>query len=137
MAIISGRNGQITFGGTAIAHLKSWSVDHSVGTVDVSTMSSGASNAPYIPTQYATTYTVTGTADCLFDADVNTQTSQISNLVAGTTTAIVIYPDSGESMTISSAMITGASLSSSVDGLVELRLTFTASGGSVTQIVGT
>ena len=134
MAIISGRNGQITFGGTAIANLKSWSVDHSVGTVDVSTMTVGVSNAPYIPTQYATTYSVTGTADCLFDADNAQQLGAVNSLAAGTTVAIVIYPDSGETLTISSAMITGASLSSSVDGLVELSITFTASGGTVTQI---
>ena len=134
MAIVSGRNGQITFGGTAIANLKSWSVDHSVGTVDVSTMSIGTSNAPYIPTQYATTYTVTGTADCLFDADNAQQLGAVNSLAAGTTVAIVIFPESSESITISSAMITGASLSSSVDGLVEISLTFTASGGTVTQI---
>lgn len=134
MAIISGRNGQITFGGTAIANLKSWSVDHSVGTVDVSTMSVGTSNAPYIPTQYATTYTVTGTADCFFDADNAQQLGAVNSLAAGTTVAIVIYPDSGETLTISSAMITGASLSSSIDGLVELSINFTASGGTVTQI---
>jgi len=134
MAIISGRNGQITFGGTAIANLKSWSVDHSVGTVDVSTMSVGTSNAPYIPTQYATTYTVTGTADCFFDADNAQQLGAVNSLAAGTTVAIVIYPDSGETLTISSAMITGASLSSSIDGLVEISINFTASGGTVTQI---
>lgn len=134
MAIISGRNGQITFGGTAIANLKSWSVDHSVGTVDVSTMTVGTSNAPYIPTQYATTYTVSGSADCFFDADNAQQLAAINSLAAGTTVAIVIYPDSGETLTISSAMITGASLSSSIDGLVELSVTFTASGGTVTQI---
>lgn len=101
-------------------------------------MSSGTSNAPYIPTQYATTYTVSGTADCFFDADVNSQTDVITNnLATGTTLAIVIYPDSGETLTISSAMITGASLSASVDGLVELSISFTSSGGTVTQIAGT
>jgi hypothetical protein len=134
MAYVAGKNGQITFGGTAIANLKSWSVNHAVGTVDVSTMAVGTGNTPYIPTQYATTYTLTGSATCFFDADNAVQLTAINSLVAGTTTAIVIYPETGESMTISSALITGASLSSSVDGLVELSINFSASGGSVTQI---
>jgi hypothetical protein len=58
----------------------------------------------------------------------------INSLAAGTTVAIVIYPETGESVTISSAMITGASFSSSVDGLVELSINFSASGGTVTQL---
>lgn len=134
MAFVRGKDGQITFGGTAIANLRSWSLDHSVGTVDVSTMATGATNAPYIPTQFATTYTCSGTADCFFDADNAQQIAAINNLAAGTTLAIVIYPESGESITLSSAMITSASLSSSVDGLVEMSISFTASGGSVTQL---
>ena len=134
MAYVAGKNGQITFGGSAIANLKSWSLDHSVGTVDVSTMSTGTGNAPYIPSQYASTYTVSGSADCFFDADNAVQLTAINSLAAGTTVAIVIYPETGESVTISSAMITGASFSSSVDGLVELSITFSASGGTVTQI---
>ena len=134
MALVRGKDGQITFGGTAIANLKSWSLDHSVGTVDVSTMAVGATNAPYIPEQFATTYTCSGTADCFFDADNAQQLSAINNLRAGTTVAIVIYPETSESITISSAMITSASLSSSVDGLVEINISFTASGGSVTQL---
>lgn len=134
MALVRGKDGSITFGGTAIANLKSWSLDHSVGTVDVSTMAAGATNAPYIPTQFATTYTCSGTADCFFDADNAVQLAAINNLAAGTAVAIVIYPETGESITISSAMITSASLSSSVDGLVEINVSFTASGGSVTQL---
>jgi len=134
MAYVAGKNGQITFGGTAIANLKSWSLDHSVGTVDVSSMSTGTGNTPYIPTQYATTYTVSGSADCFFDADNAQQLGAINSLAAGTTVAIVIYPETGESVTISSAMITGASFSSSVDGLVELSINFSASGGTVTQL---
>lgn len=134
MALVRGRDGQITFGGTAIANLRSWSLDHSVGTVDVSTMAIGATNAPYIPTQFATTYTCSGTVDCFFDADNAQQLSALNNLVAGTTVAVSIFPETGESVAISSAMITSASVSSSVDGLVEMSIQFTASGGTVTQL---
>lgn len=138
MAFIRGRDGQIRINtdasNYAIGNLKSWSLDHSVSTVDVSTMALGATTVPYIPTQYATSYTASGSATCYFDADDSHQISVINNLVAGTTVALYIYADSGEKVTISSAMITGASLSSSVDGLVEITLNFTASGGTVTQL---
>lgn len=134
MALVRGRDGQILFAGTALANLKSWSLDHSVSTTDVSTMSIGATTAPYIPTLYATTYTASGQATCYFDADSAQHLASINNLVAGTTVEIKIYPETAELITISSAMITQSSLSSSVDGLVELTISFTSSGGTVTQI---
>lgn len=135
MAFIRGRDGQVKFAGTAIANLKSWSLSDTANTTDVSTMAAGVTNAPYIPTLFATTRTVSGSVSCYFDADDTVQLSALNNLAAGTTLAIVIYPETGESYTISSALITSANFNASVDGLVELSVNFTASGGSVTSFV--
>jgi uncharacterized membrane protein len=134
MAYVRGKDGQITIAGSAIGQLRSWSLEHSVGTVDVSTMAAGLTTTPYIPTQFATTYNLSGTADCYFDADDARQIAAITNLVAGTTVAISIFPETGESVAISAAMITGVSINSSVDGLVDINISFTASGGTIQQL---
>lgn len=140
MALVRGRDGEIRIAsdvtGSALGQLKSWSLDHSVSTTDVSTMALGATTAPYIPTQLATTYTCSGQATCYFDATSggDDQILAITNLVAGTTVALYIYTSTNEKVIISQALITQASLSSSVDGLVELTISFTSSGGTVTQI---
>lgn len=149
MAFVRGRDGQVTFGGTAVGQLKSWSLDYSLNLTDVSTMSVGATAGPYLPSQYATSYSVSGQLTAFLDADsvspalgathiASFNSITAASLTAGGTgnlTSIVIYPESGESITLSKCYITQSSLSSSVDGLVEITISFVADGsGTVTNL---
>lgn len=143
MAFVRGRDGQVTFGGTAVGQLRSWSLDYSLNLTDVSTMAVGVTAGPYMPSQYATSYTVSGQLTAFLDADSAQHIASFTSITTasltaggtGNLTSIVIYPESGESITLSKCYITQSSLSSSVDGLVEITISFVADGsGTITNL---
>ena len=70
----------------------------------------------------------TGTASVFFD---ETDTAQ-SSCDAGTSITLEVYPegaDSGDTYYSGSAIVTGRTINSSFDGMVEMELSFTGSGG--------
>ena len=70
----------------------------------------------------------TGTASVFFD---ETDTAQ-GNLDAGASITLEIYPegaDAGDTYYSGTALVTGRTINASFDGMVEMEISFTGSGG--------
>ena len=122
MATYIGRNGVITVGGTAVANVRSFSIEETADTVETTTMG-----------QTARTYSVTltsftGSADVYWDPD---DAGQDALTIGSEDAAIKFLPEgntSGDVELIGTCHITGVSKSTSFDGLVEASITFQGTG---------
>ena len=122
MATHLGKEGTVQVGSNAIAEIRSFSVDESIDVVEDTSMGDSAK------TYLASIKDFSGTIDVLFDeTDTNGQTA----LSVGSSVTVNFAPEgttSGDVKLTGTAIVTGKSVSSSFDGLVESTITIQGTG---------
>ena len=126
MATHLGKEGTVQVGSNAIAEIRGFSIDETIDTVEDTSM--GDSSKTYL----ASIKDFSGTVDVLYDeTDTNGQTA----LSLGASVTLNFAPegtDSGDVKLTGTAIVTGKSVTSSFDGLVESTITVQGTGGLTT-----
>ena len=126
MATHLGKEGTVQVGSNAIAEIRSFSVDETIDVVEDTSMGDSAK------TYLASIKDFSGTIDVLFDeTDTNGQTA----LSVGSSVTVNFAPEgttTGDVKLTGTAIVTGKSVSSSFDGLVESTITIQGTGGLTT-----
>ena len=122
MATHTGSEGTVKVGSNAIAEIRSFSIEESADTLEDTTMG----NASRTYKSSLTTYT--GTVDVLWD---ETDTTGQGALTIGAEVTLNLYPEgdaSGDTYYTGSAIVTGRTINSSYDGLVEMSISVQGNG---------
>ena len=122
MATHAGSEGTVKVGANAIAEIRSFSVEETGETIDVSSMGDTAR------TYLVGLKTYTASIDCLWD---ETNTTGQGALTVGASVTLNLYPEgatAGDIYYTGSAIVTGRTITSSHDGLVELSISCQGSG---------
>jgi|TARA_R100000005_G_scaffold96371_2_gene82729 hypothetical protein len=126
MATHLGKEGTVQVGSNAIAEIRGFSIDETIDTVEDTSM--GDSSKTYL----ASIKDFSGSVDVLYDeTDTNGQTA----LSVGSSVTLNFAPegtDSGDVKLTGTAIVTGKSVTSSFDGLVESTITVQGTGGLTT-----
>jgi predicted secreted protein len=126
MASFTGQNGALKISNVAVAELRGWSIDTTMSTIECSKMGDTARRYKKSLTDY------TGSADIYVDL-ANYNTVQTS-LDAGTPVAIEAFPASGgtgAAKITGNVILTGISITTSFDGMVEGTISFQGDGAVV------
>ena len=122
MATHTGSEGTVKVGANAIAEIRSFSVEESAATLDDTTMGDTART-------YRTSLTTfTGTIDVLWD---ETNTTGQGALTIGAAITLNLYPEgdtAGDTYLAGAAIVTGRTVNSSFDGLVEMSISVQGNG---------
>jgi hypothetical protein len=136
MATLSGNNGTIAVGGLVVAATRTFSVEITSDTIETTTMGTD------VRTYVKGLSTFSGTADIYFDPsffDTNETTFNPSaGLVGGAPINVKFYVEYGtdgtgtgnDTVFTGSAIVTGYTVNSSMDGMVEASLSFQGSGAT-------
>lgn len=120
----TGQDGSITIGGTAVAELRSFSIDATNNTVERTVMGDD------FKTHFVTQREWAGSADIYYNQSANA-VSGISSIATGASAAFVGFP-AGDTATfpkiLGNIIVTGFSVSSTMDGMVEASISFTGNG---------
>lgn len=122
MATHTGSEGTVKVGANAIAEIRSFSIEESADTLEDTTMGDTARTYKSSLTNY------TGTIDVLWD---ETDTTGQGALTIGTSVTLNLYPEgdtSGDVYYTGTAIVTGRTINSSFDGLVEMSISVQGSG---------
>ena len=126
MATHLGKEGTVQVGSNDIGEIRSFSIDETIDTVEDTSM--GDSAKSYL----ASIKDFSGSVDVLYDEqDTNGQTA----LAVGASVTLNFAPEgtaSGDVKLTGTAIVTGKSISSSFDGLVEASITVQGTGGLTT-----
>ena len=126
MATHLGKEGTVQVGSNAKAEIRSFSIDETIDVVEDTSM--GDSSKTYL----ASIKDFSGTVDVLYDeTDTNGQTA----LSLGSSVTLNFAPEgtsSGDVKLTGTAIVTGKSITSSFDGLVESTITVQGTGGLTT-----
>lgn len=126
MATHLGKEGTVQVGSNAIAEIRGFSIDETIDTVEDTSM--GDSSKTYL----ASIKDFSGSVEVLYDeTDTNGQTA----LSVGSSVTLNFAPegtDSGDVKLTGTAIVTGKSVTSSFDGLVESTITVQGTGGLTT-----
>ena len=126
MATHLGKEGTVQVGSNAIAEIRGFSIDETIDTVEDTSM--GDSSKTYL----ASIKDFSGSVDVLYDeTDTNGQTA----LSVGSSVTLNFAPEgtaSGDVKLTGTAIVTGKSITSSFDGLVESTITVQGTGGLTT-----
>ena len=121
MATHTGSEGTIKIGSDTLGELRSFSLETTAETIEDTSM--GDTSRTY----KVGLKTFTGTASVFFDETDTAQTA----LVAGAEITLNVYPEgasSGDTYYTGSAIVTGRTINSSFDGMVEMELSFQGNG---------
>ena len=121
MATHTGSEGTIKISNDVVGELRSFSLESTAETIEDTSM--GDTNRSY----KVGLKTFTGTASVFFD---ETDTAQ-NALDAGAEITLNVYPEgasSGDTYYTGSAIVTGRTINSSFDGMVEMELSFQGNG---------
>ena len=121
MATHTGSEGKISIGSDTLGELRSFSLESTAETIEDTSMGDSARTYKVGLTAF------TGTASVFFD---ETDTAQ-GNVDAGTEITLNVYPEgdtAGDTYYTGSAIVTGRTINSSFDGMVEMELSFQGSG---------
>lgn len=122
MATHTGSEGTVKVGTDAIAEIRSFSIEESADTLEDTTM--GDTARTYKPS--LTTFT--GSIDVLWD---ETDTTGQGALTIGAEVTLNLYPEgdtSGDTYLTGPAIVTGRTVNSSFDGLVEMSISVQGNG---------
>lgn len=126
MATHLGKEGTVQVGSNAIGEIRGFSIDETIDTVEDTSM--GDSSKSYL----ASIKDFSGSVDVLYDeTDTNGQTA----LAVGSSVTLNFAPegsDSGDVKLTGTAIVTGKSITSTFDGLVESTITVQGTGGLTT-----
>lgn len=139
MAILTGNDGKVRVGSTDLAAVRSFSIEQTADTIETSAM--GTDVRTYIKGMS----TWSGSADIFFDeAETNTLNATLNvcdtaHQVGGAVSAIkLVLQDGGgdDKWFYGNVLITGFTVNSSMDGLVEASISFQGSGAINYDISG-
>ena len=122
MATHTGSEGTVKVGVNAIAEIRSFSIEESADTLEDTTMGDTARTYKSSLTNY------TGTIDVLWD---ETDTTGQGALTIGAAVTLNLYPEgdtSSDTYYTGTAIVTGRTINSSFDGLVEMSISVQGSG---------
>ena len=122
MATHAGSEGTVKVGANDVAEIRSFSIEQSADTLEDTTM--GDSARTYLPS--LTTFT--GSLDVLWD---ETDSTGQGALLIGSSVTLNLYPEGdtlGDTYLSGSAIVTGRTINSSYDGLVEMSISVQGSG---------
>jgi predicted secreted protein len=122
MATHTGSEGTVKVGVNAIAEIRSFSIEESADTLEDTTMGDTAR------TYKSSLTTFTGTVDVLWD---ETDTTGQGALTIGAAVTLNLYPEgdtSGDTYYTGAAIVTGRTINSSFDGLVEMSISVQGNG---------
>ena len=126
MATHLGKEGTVQVGSNAIGEIRGFSIDETIDTVEDTSM--GDASKSYL----ASIKDFSGSVDVLYDeTDTNGQTA----LAVGSSVTLNFAPEgtaSGDVKLTGTAIVTGKSITSSFDGLVESTITVQGTGGLTT-----
>ena len=121
MATHTGSEGTIKIGTDTLGELRSFSLESTAETIEDTSMGDSARTYKVGLTAF------TGTASVFFD---ETDTAQ-GNVDSGASITLNVYPEgdtTGDTYYSGSAIVTGRTINSSFDGMVEMELSFQGSG---------
>lgn len=122
MATHKGSEGTVKVGANAVAEIRSFSINEVADTLEDTSM--GDSARSYL----ASLTSFNGSLDVYWD---ETDTNGQGALTVGSSVTINFYPegaDAGDSYYTGSAIVTGLTINSSFDGMVEASITLQGSG---------
>ena len=128
MATHTGSEGTIKIGSDTVGELRSFSLESTAETIEDTSM--GDTSRTY----KVGLKTFTGTASVFFDETDTAQTA----LVAGAEITLNVYPEgatSGDTYYTGSAIVTGKTINSSFDGMVEAEVSFQGTGALTSATV--
>ena len=129
MATHTGSEGTVKVGSSAIAEIRSFSIEESADTLEDTTMGDTARTYKSSLTSFS------GSVDVLWD---ETDSSGQGALTIGAEVTLNLYPEgdaAGDTYLTGSAIVTGRSISSSYDGLVEMSITVQGNGALTSTTV--
>jgi len=129
MATHTGSEGTVKVGSNAIAEIRSFSIEESADTLEDTTMGDTAR------TYKSSLTTYTGSLDVFWD---ETDATGQGALTIGAEVVLNLYPEgdtTGDTYLTGSAIVTGRSVSSSFDGLVEMSISVQGNGALTTTTV--
>ena len=128
MATHTGSEGTIKIGSDTVGELRSFSLESTAETIEDTSM--GDTSRTY----KVGLKSFTGTASVFFDETDTAQTA----LVAGAEITLNVYPEgatSGDTYYTGSAIVTGKTINSSFDGMVEAEVSFQGTGALTSATV--
>jgi predicted secreted protein len=129
MATHTGSEGTVKVGSSAIAEIRSFSIEETADTLEDTTLGDTARTYKSSLTSFS------GSVDVLWD---ETDSSGQGALTIGASVTLNLYPegdDAGDTYITGSAIVTGRSISSSYDGLVEMSITVQGNGALTSTTV--
>ena len=122
MATHTGSEGTVKVGSNAIAEIRSFSIEETADTLEDTTMGDTAR------TYKSSLTTYTGSVDVLWD---ETDATGQGALTIGAEVTLNLYPEgdtSGDTYYTGTAIVTGRTINSTYDGLVEMSISVQGSG---------
>ena len=129
MATHTGSEGTVKVGSDAIAEIRSFSIEESADTLEDTSMGDTARTYKSSLTNY------TGSIDVLWD---ETDTAGQGGLTIGAEVELNLYPEgdtSGDTYYTGNAIVTGRTINSSFDGLVEMSISVQGNGALAEETV--
>lgn len=130
MATFSGNSGTVKVGSDAVAEIRSFSVDETMDTLEDTSMGDS------YRTFKASLKSWNGSVDVFFD---DTDTSGQGALTVGASVTVNFQMEgdtSGSHLLTGTALVTGRTINSSFDGMVEASLTLQGTGALTESTVG-
>lgn len=127
MATHAGSEGTVKVGANAVAEIRSFSVSETADTIEDTTMGDAAR------TYKASLKSFSGSLDVYWD---ETDTNGQGALTVGSEVTIGFYPEgatTGDTYLTGSAIVTGLTVNSSFDGMVEASITIQGTGALSTS----
>lgn len=130
MATFTGSGGTVKVGSVEVAEIRSFSIDETMDTLEDTAMGDTAR------TYKASLKNFTGSIDVFFD---DTDTSGQGSLTVGSSVTVNFQmegSDTGAHLLTGTALVTGRTINSSFDGMVEASLSLQGSGALTETTVG-
>lgn len=140
MATLTGNDGQVLFAGNVVAAVRNFTIDMTADTIETTTMGTDARTYVKGLSSYS------GSADIYFDpvefnGNAHFNTTSAARPVGASPIAGKFYINQSASddsvLWTNSVIITGYSISSSMDGMVEASISFQGSGSTSFNTGGT
>jgi len=129
MATHAGSEGTVKVGANAIAEIRSFSIEETADTLEDTSMGDGARTYKPSLTSYS------GSIDVLWD---ETDSTGQGALTIGAEVTLNLYPEgstTGDTFLSGAAIVTGRTINSSFDGLVEMSISVQGNGALTTDTV--
>ena len=131
MAVATGRSGSVAVGANVVAEVRSFSIEENATTTETTSMSTTGLDDTYVVTKTSSS----GTLDVLYDYEDTTGQGALQN---GSSVTLNLYPtgnSSSQEKLTGTALVTSRTVNESYDGMVEMSLGVTITGGLATSSI--